>query len=93
MNLDFILNNLGEVDKVVQLQLQNGEEPSNSYYPLVPKRNLQKNSKLIILVHYSVACLTGTKRRREARIKSLLTGISLKGTRTVRFVACVEDVI
>ena len=49
-NLDFILNNLGEVDKVVQLQLQNGEEPSNSYYPLVPKRNLQKNSKLIILV-------------------------------------------
>ena len=50
MNLDFILNNLGEVDKVVQLQLQNGEEPSNSYYPLIPKRNLQKNSKLIILV-------------------------------------------
>ena len=92
MNLDFILNNLGEVDKVVQLQLQNGEEPSNSYYPLVPKRNLQKKSKLIILV--SLFCYySGTKRRREARIKSLLTGISLKGTRTVRFVACVEDVI
>ena len=27
MNLDFILNNLGEVDKAVQLELQNGEEP------------------------------------------------------------------
>lgn len=46
MNLDFILNNSGEVDKVVQLQLQNGEEPSNSYSLLAPKRNLKKKIQI-----------------------------------------------